>query len=93
MKTLFSTLCLLPLVPSTALAWAPNPGYGKNRDCLTGRHAIAIADTWCQLNAVFDEALSNATLAEDFELFSDSDNWAVSPPPNAPVLHFLLPRH
>jgi hypothetical protein len=90
MKTFLYIFCLLPLVPSTVLAWAPNLGRRKNHDCLTDSRATTIAETWCQLNIVFDEVVANATLAEDFELFSDSENWISSPPPNAPVLHLLL---
>lgn len=49
---------------------APDFGHG----CLTDGQAIAIVDRWRSLNVVFDEALSNSTLAEDFQLFSDSEN-------------------
>ena len=42
--------------------------------CLTDSQAIKIVDRWRSLNVVFDEALSNSTLAEDFQLFSDSEN-------------------
>ena len=84
MKTSIYGFWLLPLVPSIVLT-TPSLGYGNDGCCLTDSQAIRIADTWCSLNVVFDEALSNATLAEDFQLFSDSENWAASPPPNAPV--------
>jgi hypothetical protein len=49
---------------------APDSSHG----CLTDSQAIKIVDRWRSLNVVFDEALSNSTLAEDFQLFSDSEN-------------------
>jgi hypothetical protein len=49
---------------------APESSHG----CLTDSQAIEIINRWRSLNVVFDEALSNSTLAEDFQLFSDSEN-------------------
>ena len=70
----------LALVPSvyrvaSAFPWG-NSGHPSDfsHGCLTDSQAIAIVDRWRSLNVVFDEALSNKTLAEDFQLFSDSEN-------------------
>ena len=65
------SVCLV----ASAFPWgkghhAPDFGHG----CLSDSQAIAIVDRWRSLNVVFDEALSNSTLAEDFRLFSDSEN-------------------
>jgi hypothetical protein len=59
-----------PVVSAFSWGKAPDSGHG----CLTDSQAIAIVDRWRSLNVVFDEALSNSTLAEDFQLFSDSEN-------------------
>jgi hypothetical protein len=65
------SVCLV----ASAFPWGKShhtPDFGHG--CLSDSQATAIADQWRSLNAVFDEALSNSTLAEDFQLFSDSEN-------------------
>lgn len=86
MRSFNDLLRLLPLVP---VAFARPDPYGCDGCCLTDNQASSIAATWTNLNAESDHnkivAGANELLDPDFYLYSDSDNFAGSPPPNAPV--------
>lgn len=66
----------------------------NNQSCLNGAEARRIINTWLPLNvqppsAWLNDPYYNNTamklLAPEFQLYSDSDNYVGSPPPNNPV--------
>jgi hypothetical protein len=89
MRPLQYILCITGLITSFVVAHHPN-----NRSCLDSTEARRIIDTWLPLNvqppsAWLDNPYYNDTamtlLAPNFQLYSDSDNYVGSPPPNNPV--------
>jgi hypothetical protein len=81
--------CITGLIPLSVVA-----DHSNNRSCLNSTEARRIIDTWLPLNvqppsAWLKNSYYNDTamtlLALDFQLYSDSDNYVGSPPPDNPV--------
>jgi hypothetical protein len=87
MKALVLALRVLTLLATIAVA-SPhsepdgNDGQSRHHGCLNDHEAANLVDRWRSLFLHFDEAVSNKTLTEDFQLISDSTNWSS---PGGPV--------
>lgn len=82
---LFTTSAITPFVSAD---------HSSNQSCLDKTEARRIIETWPPLNvqppsAWLDDPYYNNTamalLAPQFQLYSDSDNYVGSPPPDSPV--------
>lgn len=98
MKVIRYILCITSLIVSSVAT-----GFSNDHSCLNSTEARRIMNTWLPLNVQPPSAWLNnpyyndttmRLLAPNFQLYSDSDNYVGSPPPDNPVRYsFHANRH